>query len=623
MACPQFGVSINSTVRVPSYVTKYYLRRTSSVFLTMGILSLCADSGRPPGLTMPSSSLSDHRTSTGSHSRDKRQRNVPPNHDWMVIPDVTTYYAPSDNAYPSTNPPLFSLSHLHVISMMTSHLSWLPVYFIFSSWLRFSSFILLNIIILVIPLPTMDDNNNNQHHNCADIPHHEISPTQTRQPTSSLANEQHLPWHQQYLNNPAKPCSFVPSARTRHHRQKYFTDNPDKWQQVYEDTLYLAMREAQTKMQHYHYPTPDAPLSWQYQQYLNNPAPPCSIASSTRKQDQQNHPTNTFGTNHKQPDTNPMVGYPHYTDLLKQPMESRKRRPQNVSDAHFSNKQTHPTEFCAFCACKRHQRIDTMPFAFSNCNLRSQHNSACGNDTKTPNTDGITFLTFSTSKKRQWHTNHGSEKDTGDKRNVPTLSIATSIPNQRQQTMNESNDGIYTKNYYECLYNGETDEDDNEYGTATTNDEYQNTPTTNNGLNNHTPSTTSSLHDISTLIPPLVPPSSTMAPHQTINGNHVTHTGNDTDGTVPPGNLNGIQNTNGTTKGNTGNMNGNKQNDRAQPNGYHGATSGNDTHTNKQVSYTSMKWQPQARLIIQWTRQHLDSYLALAEVACEWNVDPG
>jgi hypothetical protein len=166
--------------------------------------------------------------------------------------------------------------------MMTSHLSWLPVYFIFSSWLRFSSFILLNIIILVIPLPTMDDNNNNQHHNFADIPHHEISPTQTRQPTSSLANEQHLPWHQQYLNNPAKPCSFVPSARTRHHRQKYFTDNPDKWQQVYEDTLYLAMREAQKKMQHYHYPTPDAPLSWQYQQHHNNPAPPCSIASSTR-----------------------------------------------------------------------------------------------------------------------------------------------------------------------------------------------------------------------------------------------------------------------------------------------------------------------------------------------------
>ena len=108
-----------------------------------------------------------------------------------------------------------------------------------------------------------------------------------------------------------------------------------------------------------------------------------------------------------------------------------------------------------------------------------------------------------------------------------------------------------------------------------------------------------------------------MAPHQNINGNHVTHNGNDTDGTtVPPGNLNGIQDTNGTTKGNTGNMNG-------QPNGYHGATSGNETHTNKQVSHMSMKWQPQARLIIQWTRQHLDSYLALTEVACEWNVDPG
>ena len=53
-----FGASVNSTVRVPSYDTKYYLRRTFSAVLTMGILSLCADSGRPPGHTMsPSSSL--------------------------------------------------------------------------------------------------------------------------------------------------------------------------------------------------------------------------------------------------------------------------------------------------------------------------------------------------------------------------------------------------------------------------------------------------------------------------------------------------------------------------------------------------------------------------------------
>jgi hypothetical protein len=37
-----------------------------------------------------------------------------------------------------------------------------------------------------------------------------------------------------------------------------------------------------------------------------------------------------------------------------------------------------------------------------------------------------------------------------------------------------------------------------------------------------------------------------------------------------------------------------------------------------------MKWQPQERLMTtRWTKQHLDAYLALAEVLCEWNIDPG
>jgi hypothetical protein len=26
---------------------------------------------------------------------------------------------------------------------------------------------------------------------------------------------------------------------------------------------------------------------------------------------------------------------------------------------------------------------------------------------------------------------------------------------------------------------------------------------------------------------------------------------------------------------------------------------------------------------INWTKQHLDAYLAMAEMACEWNVEPG
>jgi hypothetical protein len=41
-------------------------------------------------------------------------------------------------------------------------------------------------------------------------------------------------------------------------------------------------------------------------------------------------------------------------------------------------------------------------------------------------------------------------------------------------------------------------------------------------------------------------------------------------------------------------------------------------------SQRSMKWQPQERLMTtRWTKQHLDAYLALAEVICEWNIEPG
>jgi hypothetical protein len=27
--------------------------------------------------------------------------------------------------------------------------------------------------------------------------------------------------------------------------------------------------------------------------------------------------------------------------------------------------------------------------------------------------------------------------------------------------------------------------------------------------------------------------------------------------------------------------------------------------------------------ILNWTKQHLDAYLATAEVICEWNIEPG
>ena len=52
----------------------------------------------------------------------------------------------------------------------------------------------------------------------------------------------------------------------------------------------------------------------------------------------------------------------------------------------------------------------------------------------------------------------------------------------------------------------------------------------------------------------------------------------------------------------------------------HPRKKGND---NPKDSKRSIKWHPQERFKIRWTKQHLDTYLALAEVSCEWNVDPG
>jgi hypothetical protein len=40
-------------------------------------------------------------------------------------------------------------------------------------------------------------------------------------------------------------------------------------------------------------------------------------------------------------------------------------------------------------------------------------------------------------------------------------------------------------------------------------------------------------------------------------------------------------------------------------------------------SHWSIKWQPREWLKIWWTKKHLDSYLALTEVTCEWNTEPG
>jgi hypothetical protein len=48
-------------------------------------------------------------------------------------------------------------------------------------------------------------------------------------------------------------------------------------------------------------------------------------------------------------------------------------------------------------------------------------------------------------------------------------------------------------------------------------------------------------------------------------------------------------------------------------------------HQKTKVSnMSSEKWQTQARqFLTNWTPRHMDAYLAIPEVALEWNVDPG
>jgi hypothetical protein len=49
-------------------------------------------------------------------------------------------------------------------------------------------------------------------------------------------------------------------------------------------------------------------------------------------------------------------------------------------------------------------------------------------------------------------------------------------------------------------------------------------------------------------------------------------------------------------------------------------------HTTYEHNPTPAHWLLHHRPIhemINWTKQHLDAYLAMAEMACEWNVEPG
>jgi hypothetical protein len=47
------------------------------------------------------------------------------------------------------------------------------------------------------------------------------------------------------------------------------------------------------------------------------------------------------------------------------------------------------------------------------------------------------------------------------------------------------------------------------------------------------------------------------------------------------------------------------------------------TMATPQDSHMSNKWHPLARIKIRWNQRRLDAYLALVEVICEWNTEPG
>jgi hypothetical protein len=79
----------------------------------------------------------------------------------------------------------------------------------------------------------------------------------------------------------------------------------------------------------------------------------------------------------------------------------------------------------------------------------------------------------------------------------------------------------------------------------------------------------------------------------------------------------------GINKSPHGNWYNNGNNGTLGSNGHKGTTKHHSTHGTSKDSHMRNKWQPQVRPIIQWTCQHLDLFLALAEVACEWIVDPG
>ena len=287
-----------------------------------------------------------------------------------------------------------------------------------------------------------------------------------------------------------------------------------------------------------------------------------------------------------------------------------------------TNTHITPMEKCAFCACKHRQWVNKRTFAFLPIKQCQQPPHACNSDNTPNKTDDTPFITVPNPRRRH-STNQNSSKNDND---------------------HNSNAGIYHQNYYACLLYSDTDIKSNEYDHIQTNNEYKNEGkqsnngrTTNTGT--HTPSQPSSLHVISTLTsaPPSPVPNKNDQYHGNIkhNGNFNNDNGNQ-HLSLPPriirlsnmmtslfssiintkneDNYDNLQHRDNAKINN----NGNKHHSRSQ----HTPTECNQ-HEIPSVRQHNDTPTHYLQPILPWTQQHLTSYLALAEVACPWNVEPG
>ena len=114
-------VILHSPGYPPTYTgTSSYVANVSPTSsTTMGFLSLCADSGRPPGMTMLLEPTDGQCITMACESCETQQCNTAPNLHRVSYSHVTAYYATQAAHNPSPTLHLPSQSSLHVISALT------------------------------------------------------------------------------------------------------------------------------------------------------------------------------------------------------------------------------------------------------------------------------------------------------------------------------------------------------------------------------------------------------------------------------------------------------------------------------------------------------------------------